>query len=187
MLRLRDIMTTDALTVSPETTVREAMELLARHHVSDAPVVSGGTRAHSSPTCGTTPAPKSLAVSRIRRLQSGTCSRSMIATTSSVNGATAMDDAGETMRRTSKTQRAYTRELPGGGFVAIDVTSVGSLFHRRHYHGTLMVERRAGWRREGHSPPVIGEASGATVESVVQQLLPAAEWNPAIGAALMHR
>jgi len=84
MLRLRDIMTTDALTVTPETTVREAMELLARHHVSDAPVV-GGTRAHSSPTCGTTPAPKSLAVSRIRRLQSGTCSRSMIATTSSVN------------------------------------------------------------------------------------------------------
>jgi CBS domain-containing protein len=43
MLRLRDIMTTGALTVTPETTVREAMELLARHHVSGAPVVSGGT------------------------------------------------------------------------------------------------------------------------------------------------
>ena len=41
ILRLRDIMTTDALTVTPETTVREAMELLARHHVSGAPVVSG--------------------------------------------------------------------------------------------------------------------------------------------------
>ena len=41
MLRLRDIMTTDTLTVSPETTVREAMELLSRHHVSGAPVVSG--------------------------------------------------------------------------------------------------------------------------------------------------
>jgi hypothetical protein len=90
-------------------------------------------------------------------------------------------------RKSAKTQRPYTRELPGGGFVAIDVTAAGSLFHRRHYHGTLMVERRAGWRREGHSPPVIAEASGSTVESVVQQLLPAAEWNPAIGAALMHR
>jgi CBS domain-containing protein len=42
MLRLRDIMTTDTLTVSPETTVREAMELMATHHVSGAPVVSGG-------------------------------------------------------------------------------------------------------------------------------------------------
>ena len=42
MLRLRDIMTTDALTVTPETTVREAMELLALHHVSGAPVISGG-------------------------------------------------------------------------------------------------------------------------------------------------
>ena len=91
------------------------------------------------------------------------------------------------MRRNVKTQRAYMRELPGGGFVAIDVTPVTSLLHRRHYHGTLTVERRANWRREGHTAPVIGEASGSTVEAVVQQLLPAAEWNPAIGAALMHR
>lgn len=42
MLRLRDIMTTEAVTLTPETTVREAMEVLARHHVSGAPVVSGG-------------------------------------------------------------------------------------------------------------------------------------------------
>ena len=41
MLRLRDIMTTDVLTVNPETSIREAMELLGRHHVSGAPVVSG--------------------------------------------------------------------------------------------------------------------------------------------------
>ena len=42
MLRLRDIMTTDVLSVSPETSVREAMELLTRRHVSGAPVVAGG-------------------------------------------------------------------------------------------------------------------------------------------------
>ena len=41
MLRLRDIMTTDVLTVNPETSLREAMELLGRHHVSGAPVVAG--------------------------------------------------------------------------------------------------------------------------------------------------
>jgi CBS domain-containing protein len=42
MRRLRDIMTTDVLTVDPETSLREAMELLGRRHVSGAPVVAGG-------------------------------------------------------------------------------------------------------------------------------------------------
>jgi CBS domain-containing protein len=42
MLRLRDIMTTDVATVGPETTMREAVELLAIHHLSGAPVVEGG-------------------------------------------------------------------------------------------------------------------------------------------------
>jgi len=43
MLRVRDIMTTDLVTVSPEMTVREAMELLGRQHLGGAPVVSGTT------------------------------------------------------------------------------------------------------------------------------------------------
>ena len=41
MLRLRDIMTTELLTFSPETSVRDAMESLAAKHVSGAPVVAG--------------------------------------------------------------------------------------------------------------------------------------------------
>jgi CBS domain-containing protein len=41
MLKLRDIMTTDLVTVTPQTSLRDAMELLAEHHVSGAPVVSG--------------------------------------------------------------------------------------------------------------------------------------------------
>lgn len=41
MLRLRDIMTTDLVTVPPELTVRDAMDLLATHHLSGAPVVEG--------------------------------------------------------------------------------------------------------------------------------------------------
>ena len=90
------------------------------------------------------------------------------------------------MWRKPKTLRAYARELPGGGFVAIDITPVASLFRARHYHGTLIVERRATWRGEGHSAPVIQEATGSSVESVLLKLLPAAQYNPAIGAALMH-
>lgn len=41
MLRLRDIMTRDVLTVSPETTLRDALELFAQRHVSGAPVLAG--------------------------------------------------------------------------------------------------------------------------------------------------
>jgi CBS domain-containing protein len=42
MLRLRDIMTTDVLTLTPGLAVRDAMALLASRHVSGAPVVDGG-------------------------------------------------------------------------------------------------------------------------------------------------
>ncbi|MHB1224912.1 MAG: CBS domain-containing protein [Gemmatimonadaceae bacterium] len=41
MLRLRDIMTTGVITVTPETTLREAMELFAEHHISGMPVMEG--------------------------------------------------------------------------------------------------------------------------------------------------
>ena len=41
MLQIRDVMTRDVLTVTPETTLRDAAELFARRHVSGAPVVVG--------------------------------------------------------------------------------------------------------------------------------------------------
>lgn len=41
MLKLRNIMTTDVVSVTPLTTLRDAMELLARTHVSGAPVLAG--------------------------------------------------------------------------------------------------------------------------------------------------
>ncbi len=42
MLRLRDIMTRDVVTVAPELSVRDAMELFSTRHISGAPVVSSG-------------------------------------------------------------------------------------------------------------------------------------------------
>lgn len=42
MLRLRDIMTTKVVTLSPEQTLREAMDMLVGRHVTGAPVVSQG-------------------------------------------------------------------------------------------------------------------------------------------------
>jgi len=41
MLQIRDVMTHDVLTVTPETTLREAADLFARHHISGAPVLAG--------------------------------------------------------------------------------------------------------------------------------------------------
>jgi CBS domain-containing protein len=42
MLRLRDIMVTDVLTVSPDMTIREAMDVLVERHISGVPVVANG-------------------------------------------------------------------------------------------------------------------------------------------------
>ena len=40
MLRLRDIMTTDVQTMSPEMSIRDAMDMLVAHHIGGAPVVA---------------------------------------------------------------------------------------------------------------------------------------------------
>jgi CBS domain-containing protein len=42
MLSLRDIMTSDVITLSPELSLRDAMALFSSRHVSGAPVVAGG-------------------------------------------------------------------------------------------------------------------------------------------------
>ncbi|HXY30200.1 MAG TPA: CBS domain-containing protein [Gemmatimonadaceae bacterium] len=42
MLRIRDIMTADVMSVTPETTMREAMEVFTARHVSGAPVLANG-------------------------------------------------------------------------------------------------------------------------------------------------
>jgi len=42
MLRIKDIMTRDVITATPDTTLRDAMEILSKRHVSGAPVLQGG-------------------------------------------------------------------------------------------------------------------------------------------------
>jgi hypothetical protein len=80
----------------------------------------------------------------------------------------------------------YLRELPGRGFAAIDVTPTMRFLHGRRYRGSLIVEGRSPPRRRGHVPPVIAQAAAESVESVMQQLLPMAECNQAIGTALLR-
>ena len=42
MLCVRDVMTTDPVTIGPDTNLRDAVELLTRHGISGVPVVRGG-------------------------------------------------------------------------------------------------------------------------------------------------
>jgi len=42
MLKVRDLMTTELVTFSPELSLRNAVEVLARRHLTGAPVVAGG-------------------------------------------------------------------------------------------------------------------------------------------------
>jgi hypothetical protein len=61
-------------------------------------------------------------------------------------------DAGSDRRRT---ERLFHRDLPGGGFVAIELTMASGTARRRV---RVIVERRADrMRRAGHAPPVIIE------------------------------
>jgi hypothetical protein len=83
--------------------------------------------------------------------------------------------------------RAYRRELPGGGFVAIDVQRARpGLWRPRRFAGRVVVERRSGSRATEHPAPVIARAAARSIEEVVQMLLPAASCNETIGAAFLR-
>jgi hypothetical protein len=78
------------------------------------------------------------------------------------------------------------RELPGGGFVAIDV--IGAARRARgQFDAEVIVERRSNWRRVGHQPPIVARSSGTTFDAVVEMLMPLAQSNSAIGSALIER
>jgi hypothetical protein len=78
----------------------------------------------------------------------------------------------------------YQRELPGGGFVNVHEEPAAPGEPRR---GHVLVERRTDpSRRDGHEPPVIASAEGASTHSVFRQLLEIASDNVAIARALLR-
>lgn len=91
------------------------------------------------------------------------------------------------MKWTSSVQRVFQRDLPDRGFVAIDVRRAWSPTRGMGYRGDVIVERRSADRRVAHQPPIIASASRKTIEGVLQDLLPAAQSNTAIGAALVRQ
>jgi hypothetical protein len=75
----------------------------------------------------------------------------------------------------------YRRELPGGGYVAIDIERAAQLARTR-----VSVERRAeDERRDGHRPIVIAEADGDERSAAFGELYRIAADNAAIARALL--
>ena len=76
----------------------------------------------------------------------------------------------------------YRRELPGGGYVAINVEAERGLARSR-----VRVERRAREaRRDGHAPVVIAEADGDDRSPAFGDLYRLAADNAAIARALLE-
>ena len=81
-----------------------------------------------------------------------------------------------------RTSPVYRRELPGGGYVAINVERERELARTR-----VCVERRAREaRREGHVPVVIAEADGDDRSPAFGDLYRLAADNAAIARALLE-
>ena len=94
----------------------------------------------------------------------------------------------------------YRRDLPGGGYVAIDVSGSSVLEaseHRGSAQGAsqrehevprtrIYVERRSDMnRRSGHEPPVIAEVMGEVSPSEAGELYRMAADNVAVARALL--
>ena len=83
------------------------------------------------------------------------------------------------------TTHRYSRDLPGGGYVAIAV--------ERRYEGerevpvtTVIVERRQPDRRDGHPAPVVAEAEGDERSAAYSVLFQLTRDNAAIARALLE-
>jgi hypothetical protein len=77
----------------------------------------------------------------------------------------------------------FTRELPGGGYVAIEAERS----ENATYRARLSVERRSDpTRRNGHYPPVIAESMGATAARVFDELYRIAADNVEIAKGLLR-
>ena len=76
--------------------------------------------------------------------------------------------------------RFYERRLPSGGYVAIEVESVRTLFGGVKVRGEIVVERRTEARRKGHRAPIAVAAERERAVDAVRALLPFARSDSAL-------
>jgi hypothetical protein len=101
---------------------------------------------------------------------------------------TAMEASSEVVQSPT---RLYRRELPGAGYVAIDLTQLdddGDPHHTvERTRIRLYVERRAeDERRVGHHPPVVAEFAGDEAAPEMGELYRMAADNAALARALIE-
>ena len=77
----------------------------------------------------------------------------------------------------------YSRTLPGGGYVTIEVEQP----HDHQVHAMLLVERRVDpTRRDGHPTPVVAEATADSETSAFDALYPIAANNVQLAQRIMR-
>lgn len=77
----------------------------------------------------------------------------------------------------------YTRDLPGGGYVAIESMPADE----GHFRAQVAVERRTDpERRAGHPVPIVAEAAGESRSDVFDQLYSIASDNVAVAKAILR-
>ncbi len=77
----------------------------------------------------------------------------------------------------------YTRELPGGGHVIVELEMAegGAIAYR----AVLWVERRTDpQRRDGHEPPILAESAGETAGGAADPLVAIAADNVLVARAI---
>jgi hypothetical protein len=102
-----------------------------------------------------------------------------------------MSMEGATIETAAVRTRLYRRDLPGAGYVAIDVARVtddeGSDGAPARSHIRIYVERRESEeRRSGHEPPVVAEFTGDRSAPEVGELYRMAADNVALARALLE-
>jgi hypothetical protein len=101
-----------------------------------------------------------------------------------------MSMEGTTIETVVSRTRLYRRELPGAGYVVIDVTRApadDTSEESSKAHIRISVERRATEeRRAGHAPPVVAEFRGDDQAPEVGELYRMAADNVALARALLE-
>lgn len=84
-------------------------------------------------------------------------------------------------------QCLFHRDLPGGGYVAIEVFASTTTRGRAAYRGEVVVERRASVERRGtHTPPVVAHVTASEPHEVLDALFPVAVSNAQVARRLLE-
>ncbi len=84
-------------------------------------------------------------------------------------------------------QPVYRRNLPSGGYVAIEAQEVRALFAGPRIRGHILVERRSEERRVGHRPPLVAVAERNNLDDIMVALMPIAQDDATIADVLSRR